>query len=71
MSHAPLQESSEEVGPELFHEARQLKELLRRTLGWEYDVEVHGEGGPLGAGWDEEDEDGPVVVEDPTAFVSI
>ncbi|KAJ9532368.1 hypothetical protein QJQ45_010444 [Haematococcus lacustris] len=55
-----LQENGTAVSQDLFHEAVQLKALLRQQLGWEYDMQQYG----LAAGQvTEDDEDGPVVVE--------
>lgn len=51
---------------ELFRESEALRNVLRSTLGWTYDMELMG-----GAELDDEDEDGPVLVENPEDFVSI
>ncbi|KAJ9532008.1 hypothetical protein QJQ45_003699 [Haematococcus lacustris] len=57
-----LQENGTAVGHDLFHEVVQLKALLRQQLGWEYDMQQLDRG--LAAGQvAEDDEDGPVVVE--------
>lgn len=65
------QENGSDVGVDLFREANELKSLLRQRLGWEYDIcEMGGLGEVMGGDGDGDDE-GPVLVEDPTAFVSL
>jgi hypothetical protein len=67
-----LRENGEHVGAALFNEANALKAVLRGALGWEYDLQVMGGGGPEGlAGVDEDDEDGPVLLEHPDQLVAL
>ena len=55
------------MGQQLFQEANTLKALLRTSLGWEFDMQELASG----HGEDDDDEDGPVVVENPEDFVAL
>lgn len=55
------------MSAQLSSAAKQLKQLLRARLGWEFDMREVG----VGVAGDEEDEDGPVVVEDPEDWVRL
>lgn len=73
--HSRPQEHNASVTPALFQEANALKGLLKQTLGWDYDMTLlptqTGVGESCGqqAAGDEE-EDGPVVVHDPTDLIA-
>ncbi len=61
------------MAPDLAGAARRLKQLVAERLGWQFDVRgLGGLGGAVLLGDDEEDdEDGPVLVEDPTDLVRL
>lgn len=59
------------MGPALHQEATALKALLRRALGWEYEMTVlPGASGLQGLEEDGDDE-GPVLVENPQDLIAL